>query len=851
MLNLVKSIYDNYIRSLCILFFILYFVNSVFLSNTLFVQKSYAEENQQKKSNQNGCINIKSLVFKGNISFSDIRLKMRMKSWHSSLMPGSLNCYNEKWLKKDITALIQFYREKGFPDAEIDYNIKTDEKSKKKGKEKITVEININEGQEYKITFKGNSFFSERSLKKNVNLVKRGNANDIALSKAKVDIKNSYIEAGFQDVTVEFTKTRAEESEKVSDSTKKKSSSNTLIIEFMINEGVRTVVNHLLIKGNKRVSEEEILESMLTRQKGTLEKGGYNSAVLDKDVNAIELLYLSKGFLNAKVAKQIAAALNGSDKALNASDSVEQSSKQSSKEKKRSSKDKEDIKTQFVDIEININEGIQTVVKSSQIKGLDGIVTPSKNEKTAINTQQAMEQLSLRPGEPFREYMVKSDENALSMMVSELGYPHVKVESDVKLNSDKSTADLVFYVDKGKFTRFGNIHYSGNTRLKKDVIEKRLDIESGEPFSLKKVLTTEKRIRESSAVKYVQVKSPGLNLMEEAPDIEVAIEEAKPYFVEAAIGYDTEQSLYIDTKVGDNNFLGQEIDAWVAANVSGIGYRAESGLKKPFFLGTEIDATAGIYVEDKEELNKNFGIKAWGYESGFSRHLFIKNLTAALNFTYENRTVYGDAALDVHEKETRNILITSFAIGYDTRDSLVRPTKGFLSSCSADVYTGFDSELDKFLKYQIDLRKYVSPFNKVTFALRTRMGYIQPFGEESSVAQDQLFFLGGTSNVRGFKENMLEYDTNGGTMGGKTAINSSLEARIDIPANLELNCFVDTGKIDDLSDNLESRGFRSSIGAGLRYITPIGPIGLLYGYKLDPEDEESPGRIHFSVGYTF
>ncbi|MGC9324793.1 MAG: BamA/TamA family outer membrane protein, partial [Desulfomonilia bacterium] len=43
----------------------------------------------------------------------------------------------------------------------------------------------------------------------------------------------------------------------------------------------------------------------------------------------------------------------------------------------------------------------------------------------------------------------------------------------------------------------------------------------------------------------------------------------------------------------------------------------------------------------------------------------------------------------------------------------------------------------------------------------------------------------------------------------------------------------------------------SSVGAGLRYITPIGPIGILYGHKLERNPSESPGRFHFSVGYTF
>ncbi|MBF0235355.1 MAG: FtsQ-type POTRA domain-containing protein, partial [Desulfamplus sp.] len=545
-----------------------------------------------------------------------------------------------------------------------------------------------------------------------------------------------------------------------------------------------------------------------------------------KDINAIELLYLSKGFLNAVVSKNI---------------SIKEAS---SAKKDNSSAIKDNFTARMVDITISINEGVQTLVKSARIKGIEGILAPEK----------VMAKLSLGQGEPFREYMVKSDENAIGMMISELGYPHVKVNSTVALNSDKSKADILWEVNKGKFTRFGDIHYSGNTRLKKSAIEQRVNITPGTPFSLKKVFATEKNIRESPAVKYVQVKAPGLARMEEYPDIEVVIEENKPYFVEAATGYDSEKNFYLDSKVGDNNFLGREIDAWVAANVSGIGYRGESGLKKPFFLGTKINATTNIYIEDKEELNKNFGTKAWGYESGFSRQLFIKNIIAGLNLKYENRTTYGDIEdidITTDELEPRNILITSFVIGYDARDSSVRPSKGVLASGSVDVYTGFDNDLDRFLKYQLDLRKYTSPFSKVTFALRTRMGYIQPLGSEDIVAQDQLFFLGGTPNVRGFKENMLEYDLNDKPAGGHTSINSSLEARIDLPADFELNCFVDTGRVDDLANQIESRGFRSSVGAGLRYVTPIGPVGVLYGHKLDTEDGESPGRIHFSVGYTF
>jgi outer membrane protein insertion porin family len=79
-----------------------------------------------------------------------------------------------------------------------------------------------------------------------------------------------------------------------------------------------------------------------------------------------------------------------------------------------------------------------------------------------------------------------------------------------------------------------------------------------------------------------------------------------------------------------------------------------------------------------------------------------------------------------------------------------------------------------------------------------------------------------------------------------------LEARLDLGLNLELAAFYDVGRLTDtLGDDDVSDDVRASAGLGLRYITPIGPIGLLYGRKLDPEEGESRGRLHFSVGYTF
>lgn len=88
-------------------------------------------------------------------------------------------------------------------------------------------------------------------------------------------------------------------------------------------------------------------------------------------------------------------------------------------------------------------------------------------------------------------------------------------------------------------------------------------------------------------------------------------------------------------------------------------------------------------------------------------------------------------------------------------------------------------------------------------------------------------------------------------MSGRTSILGSVEARLDLGKNFELTSFYDIGSIRNAPQGRGDDDFRSSAGLGLRYITPLGPAGLLYGWKLDRKKREGAGRPHFTIGYTF
>ena len=729
------------------------------------------------------------IVIRGNRSFSDTRLKFKMKSWRATLRPGSSGRFIEEDLRKDIEGLTSFYRSRGYADVTIDHDMK---KNAETGS--VSVAMTITEGPRYDITFTGNKEFGNMTLQKDLVLFESGNRNDLGLKRSIRNIRERYRKAGYLETRVSTVEDRKQEDEQTVRS-----------IALVIDEGPQTIVGSITIEGNRTLDEEKIKGQMLTRLPGFMEKGAYVPEKLEEDMFAIKSLYTREGYNAAVIVDTV-----------------------------RWSDDK-----RHVDITLTITEALQTVISSAHIEGVD-----------AVTREEAYDAIKLREGEPFRRYMIRSDENALAQLISEKGYPHVTVRSHTTVSEDTSQADIMYQVAEGPKVAMGEVYFSGNFRTKEKVLRNELELNKGEPFSLTKMLEQQRNIRNMNIFNSVRFKTIGLKENSDTAHLIVEVEEKKPYFFELGGGYESDRGLFAQTTVGDHNLFGTNKYGWIGGKISEIGYRGDMGLVEPRFLKTRTTLSLNLFAERLEEFNQEFGTKSYGASVGFTRKM-SPSLTAGLSFSLEQREQYSLGSATGDEFQSRSILVTTPSLNYDTRDSFIRPTKGIFSYCSVDVSTGLRNSLDNFLKYRVDVRYYVTPFNRLTLAWLGRAGYISTYGSDGTVPKDQLFYLGGTSDVRGFDENLLRYDAAGDPVGGRAALSGSFEARIDLGGNFELAPFIDTGSVRRTFDGGGSDSFRSSVGIGLRYITPIGPIGLLYGHKLDRRDGESAGRFHFSIGYTF
>ncbi len=741
---------------------------------------------------------IRRFEIKGNRAFSKTRLKLRIKTYKSWWIPDFMRRFKKKEFDKDIKNLIQFYRGKGYPDVVVSSVVNKDAKS-----QNVSISLDIDEGPRYDIEFEGNKAFWNFTLNKDLVLFKEGNERDFGLKKSIRKIKKRYLNAGYQKCRVEMT---SEQKHEAGQPVRK--------IRFIIDEGPQYIVNSVNLKGNRAFDSKKIKKQILTRTPGIMANGAFVQETLEEDDRAIRSLYLEQGYMNTEVKDQVK-----SDKDIKG-------------------------KKHPIDIAIEIKEGVQTHVKSLTIHGL-----------SVLSDDQAREAVTLKRGSVYRDYMIRSDENMLSSLISEKGYPHVKVKGSADISKDNTEASVTYEVDQGPFVKMGQVALTGNFLTKKRVINNELELDPGEPFSLSKFLRSQRNIRDINAFDSVRFNTFGLKEKADKVNMLLELEEKKPYYIQSGVGYDTERRFYANILAGDQNLFGLNKNIYAGGEISQIGHRGDLGISEPRFLGTRIKSEVNMFTETREEFNTQFGTRERGVSLSFSRKLFQK-FNAGLSFVYSYKKNYPRdlGSISVSEEnsyETREILTVSPSLVYDNIDSYIRPRKGLFSSLLLDISKGIHNSLDDFFRYRFEVRKYYTPIENLSFALRGRIGDITPFEDASAIPEDQLFFLGGTSTVRGFDENLLRFDSAGKAIGGLTSILGNIEARIDLGSDFGLSFFYDIGSVKNAIIDEGTDGFRSSIGTGLYYFTPIGPIGIYYGHKLDRKPGESEGRFHFTIGFRF
>ncbi|MDP6778495.1 MAG: outer membrane protein assembly factor, partial [Candidatus Latescibacteria bacterium] len=193
---------------------------------------------------------------------------------------------------------------------------------------------------------------------------------------------------------------------------------------------------------------------------------------------------------------------------------------------------------------------------------------------------------------------------------------------------------------------------------------------------------------------------------------------------------------------------------------------------------------------------------------------------------------------------------TTLTVEYqrDTRDDYFDPQRGMLAYLSVEA-----SAFPDLLKLTGEGRWYrrVSPRNVV--ALRTTGGVALHPGSVEALPNFERFFAGGANSVRGWSLNQLSpRDIRGLPVGGRSLLEGSLELRTRLLPFLGMALFLDAGNVGlGRFDAFDPDALRTSAGAGLRYLSPIGPMRLDFSSRISQDSYAPDYRVYFSLGQAF
>ncbi|NDC36916.1 MAG: outer membrane protein assembly factor [Proteobacteria bacterium] len=235
-----------------------------------------------------------------------------------------------------------------------------------------------------------------------------------------------------------------------------------------------------------------------------------------------------------------------------------------------------------------------------------------------------------------------------------------------------------------------------------------------------------------------------------------------------------------------------------------------------------------------------------------------EDLTLSLGHTIfqENlNDVDPGAILSGYDSGSLQLSILGATAVLDRRDNPLNPSAGYYTSLDYRIASEALASDANFHSVMAS-GSFVEPLSIVSpslrFALNARAGSSWAFGGSPAIPISQRYFLGGRTTVRGYKENSLgprgEDDS---VIGGDLMLLGNTELRYSLSDAVVTHIFLDSGSVFLRDQGISLGDLRYSTGAGVRYLSPIGPIGVEVGCPIDRRSGESAYRIHFTIGNNF
>ena len=469
---------------------------------------------------------------------------------------------------------------------------------------------------------------------------------------------------------------------------------------------------------------------------------------------------------------------------------------------------------------------------------------------TVEKSEELYDRMGVKKGEILNSRILHENIQAIQELYHKDGYILMKVSD---MNIDPS-GKLVIKINEGKLEGYA---VKGNKKTKDRVILREMRQKPGEPFNSKLARRSVQRVYNLGFFEDVNIKmNPGVE--PNAVIMEVDVKEQRTGTFGVGAGYSSSDGILGMINVGDKNFLGTGDAVTLTYQRSGSESDAQGfvfSYRRPWIDKRETVGTLKIYNRTYEysdydtngDKKESYMRRYAGGEITFGRpvseystnYLTLRNRKDTyVRHEDDGNVVWTNPDGSIHWGDhdeawkeynfgtTRSI---TFQHVTDTRDNVYNPTEGGKVSLTAEV-AGFGGDFD-FQKASIEDTRYFKVSSNRVIAVRGMYGY-----GHGHLSEFNQYRVGGQDTLRGYRDDQFR--------GDRMAL-LSIEYRFPLANKVQGAVFADGGGA--WSDRFlpHSNELHASVGIGISFNTPIGPVRLDYGRG------DQGGRVHFTVGGSF
>jgi outer membrane protein insertion porin family len=599
---------------------------------------------------------------------------------------------------------------------------------------------------------------------------------------------------------------------------------NRVDLVFEINESDPTYVRKITFLGNEKYSDGDLRDVVLTREERwwrfLTSNDTYDPDRMAFDQELLRRFYLSEGYADFEVVSAV-AELSPNRKSFYMTFTLD-----------------EGPRYRFGDMTVDV------AIPNLDPAVLEAAIVPAR-------------------GDWYNAEEIEATIDVFTDVVGALGYAFVDVRPRVARNEAERTIDIIFDVQEGPRVFVERIDIKGNVRTLDKVIRREFRLVEGDAFNTARLRRSRERLQNLGYFKEVEVDNEPSEIYPDRTVVTATVEEQSTGELQFGIGFSSASGALFDVGIRERNLLGKGQDLRFNFSLAQQQTQIDIGFTEPYFMNRRLAAGVDLFATETDFLDEaGFISQSLGgsLRLGYNYNEYVFQRVSYLLSWTKLEGINQFASQFVQEQEgttTTSQVSQTFAI--DRRNNVIDPTDGYFFSFSNDL-AGLGGT-EKFLRSSIAVGLYEDFFDGWIFSVTGNAGYILGIGEDIKIFQR--YQLGG-NNLRGFDDfGASPRDaTTGDALGGDWIATARAEIKIPLGLPEEIGItpkvFSDWGAIDspiDLSDRsidiFKSQRVRGSVGVGIEWESPVGPINIDWAHVLRKADFDITESFRVNFGQRF